>query len=557
MDKQDSFSLPKCASQCGPTTLHLDETRMKPIRQWLARCEGEASHSNCRPIGFRWSASAGVQFRVIDIHRRCIAVAPENCEYMALSYVWGAVDQPKLTMGISNDFAKEGVLASIWPKIPQTVRDAIAFCDSLGERYLWVDALCIMQDSPRDMRLSILRMRQIYATAKCTLGAISASTASTGLSASFVADSSTCLTADALYGVIDSSPWSRRAWCYQEKVLSHRMIFFTSHGLYMQCQSGVYNGAGAPLPRENGHSELDRYNTVGGMLSANVGGANGLQAYLFAVEHYSSRTTTKRADKINAFQGILQMYKGVIDGTVSTFCMGLPTFAFDLAICWRAEQHNPQLRNSAFPSWSWLGWDQAVKFHPAMTLNEYHTDQMFTPLTAYKPLNTSKQNGLGCRKIRKIRKPADVLHDPSGFIFPVAMVPFNREAPRSLYQAASIAKLSIASEPKGSNNRNNRYAVYPLPSSDTSPPIGFIWLHEQWRAQQEALCIMDFIALSGKPDAERPGKRTITMLMCLKLIEDMGGFMNRYERLQVMDCELGEEAWLNMGGVISECIKLE
>lgn len=528
--------------------LQLGETRMNLIRQWLAQCREEASHNNCHPLAIQWPTSPGVQFRVIDIHRRCITVGPENCQYMALSYVWGAVDQPKLTRDISDKLAEEGGLATIWPKIPQTVRDAIAFCDNLGERYLWVDALCIMQDSPRDMRLSILRMRQIYAAAKCTLSAISASTASAGLSASFTADACTCPTADALYRVIETSPWSRRAWCYQEKVLSHRMIFFTSRGLYMQCQSGVYSGTGASLPRENGHPKLDRYNTVGGMLSMNIRDGHGLHSYLSAVEHYSSRTTTKKTDKINAFQGILNMYEGVMDGVASTFCYGLPTIAFDPAFCWRAEQHNPEVRNLAFPSWSWLGWDQAVVFDRAMVLNKPHTNQIFAPFDMSKHIEIFNQAGPGFLEISKLRKPANHIEDPHGFGFPATTCHFNSGP--NLRLDASIGKLNIASEPKDSNGLNNCYAVSALPSSGTSLLLGYIWLHKKWREQQETLCTMDFMALTGKPDMQRPGKWIITMLMCLRVVKDhgIGGHVNEYERLQVMDCELGEEAWLKMGG---------
>lgn len=548
LENQNPHRLSTSVLQYGPIMLQLDETRMKPIRQWLARCREEASHNNCHPLAIQWPTTPGVQFRLIDIHRRCITVAPENCQYMALSYVWGAVDQPKLTVDMSDKLAEEGGLATIWPKMPQTVRDAIAFCDSLGERYLWVDALCIMQDSPRDMRLSILRMRQIYAAAKCTLSAISASTASAGLSASLIADACTCPTADDLYRVIETSPWSSRAWCYQEKVLSHRMIFFTARGLYMQCQSGVYSGTGASLPRENGRPRLDRYNSVGGMLSMNIREGDGLLSYLSAVEHYSSRITTKKIDKINAFQGILKMYKGVMDGVVSTFCFGLPTFAFDLAFCWRAEQHNPELRNLAFPSWSWLGWDHAVLFDRAMILSKTRTNQMFAPLDGARQIDIWNQAGPGFLELSKLRKPADSYRDPHGFGFPAAMNIFNREP--NLRLNASIAKLSIASKPKGSNGLNNCYAVSPLPSSGTSLPLGYIWLHKKWREQQEALCTMDFMALAGKPDMQRPGKWIITMLMCLQVAKDHGfrEHVNEYERLQVMDCELGEEAWLKMGG---------
>lgn len=548
IERQKPCSLPISVSKCGPTKLQLDETYIKPIRHWLVRCREETSHSKCQPLAMQWPTYCGVQFRVIDVFRRCITVAPENCQYMALSYVWGAVDQPKLTVDILDELAEEGGLDTIWPKMPQTVRDAVTFCESLGEQCLWIDALCILQDSPRDMRLSILRMRQIYAAAKCTLSAISASTASTGLSGSFTPDAWTCPTVDALYRVIETSPWSRRAWCYQEKVLSHRMIFFTSCGLYMQCQSGVYSATGALLSRETGHPELDRYNTVGGMLSMTTGDGDGLRSYLSAVEHYSSRTTAKSTDKINAFQGILQMYKGMIDGIVSTFCFGLPTFAFDLAFCWRAEQHNPELRNHAFPSWSWLGWDQAVIFDQTMAFKKVYTNQIFAPFGESKQIDIFfDQAGPGFWEITKLRKPAGSREDPQGFGFPATMGLFNRE-PR-LTLGASITKLSIAGEPEETSGLNSRYAVSPLSPGGTVQPLGFIWLHTQWRAQQKTPCIMDFIALAGKSDVERPGKWIITMLMCLKVVHDHGfGRMNKYERLQVMDCELGEEAWLNMGG---------
>ncbi|KAH8122268.1 hypothetical protein LI328DRAFT_136779 [Trichoderma asperelloides] len=113
MESQNPHMLPTSVLQYGPIMLQLDETRMEPIRQWLARCNEEASHNHCNPLAVQWPTSPGVQFRVIDIYRRCITVAPENCQYMALSSVWGAVDQPKLTVDMSDKLAEEGGLATI------------------------------------------------------------------------------------------------------------------------------------------------------------------------------------------------------------------------------------------------------------------------------------------------------------------------------------------------------------------------------------------------------------------------------------------------------------
>jgi hypothetical protein len=291
------------------------------------------------------------------------------------------------------------------------------------------------------------------------------------------------------------------------------------------------------------------------MLSMHIGDGDGLESYLSAVEHYSSRTTTTQIDKINAFQGILQIYKGMMDGVANTFCFGLPTFAFDQSFCWRNGQHNPELRNLAFPSWSWLGWDNAVIFNRAMLQNA-HTNQIFAPFNGNKQSDIIQQAGPGYLEIREIRKPTDIFGAPHEFGFPATLGSFNRNPVLDL--AASMVKLSIASEPNGSNGLNSCYAVFPyvchdLLANDTIQPLGYIWLHEQWRAQQENPCVMEFMALAGKPNVERPGKWTITMLMCLQLIYQRGPFGN-YERVQVMDCELSEEIWLKMGAVTTRLL---
>ncbi|OWT42636.1 heterokaryon incompatibility protein (HET) domain-containing protein [Pochonia chlamydosporia 170] len=238
------------ASQFPSFSHVVDEICVMNIRSWLAHCQVDTAHSKCRPASFHWPTFPGVQFRVIDVFRRCITVCPDGCQYLALSYVWGGVDQPKLILEVLDRLMQEGGLDVIWTRIPQTVRDAIAFCQQIGERYLWVDALCIIQDYPRDMRLSILRMRQVYAAAKCTLGAISASSAEASILNNFTTHKWTCLTVESLHKLIEKSPWSQRAWCYQEKVLSRRMIFFTTDGLYMQCQAITYNGMGTSLVSE-------------------------------------------------------------------------------------------------------------------------------------------------------------------------------------------------------------------------------------------------------------------------------------------------------------------
>ncbi|RYP13467.1 hypothetical protein DL765_006880 [Monosporascus sp. GIB2] len=107
-------------------------------RAWLDRCRG--SHDFCKP---RKPAGATLRgFRVID----CQAFAPRVEErpwserYVALSYVWGPSTEE-------------------WPR---TVLDAVEVTRRLGERYLWVDRLCIGQTNEDETRFLFSKMNLIY-----------------------------------------------------------------------------------------------------------------------------------------------------------------------------------------------------------------------------------------------------------------------------------------------------------------------------------------------------------------------------------------------------------
>lgn len=572
------------------------------IRNWLSRCEGDVNHNECKASKLLWKNLPGIRFKVIDVYRRCIVDAPSDCSYIVLSYVWGGVTQFKLTADSISFLTLERGLDTVWSKLPTTIRDAIIVCEKLEERYLWIDALCIMQDSVRDMKLQILRMRQIYAAAKCTIVAISANTAAEGLLKSSIANKPLpCTSEGCLNSLLESSPWSSRAWCYQEKVLSHRAVLFTSSGIYMQCQSSTVDVNGTPLTKDKNIMNLDKINAIGGMLLVPFGAE--LESYISAVEYYSRRKLTKQEDKMKAFQGIFQRYKGTLDGRSSSFCYGLPTTSFDQTFCWRTRQHTPYLRNKAFPSWSWLGWNDAVSFDRKM-IQETCTNQIIYFSAFPYPQNSYT-------KVCELRKPASQNgRYRSKFGFPAtAGVQFSNSP--EIYLFASVAHLRIAPDPVKSNCSNGLYAVFPTECREEQPvtpsqsmtigeylsqpmpeiqwmdaetaaapsipatqqtveeynpsehnnhraclattPLAYIWLDNEWREKQSKDCIMEFMALAGHKDASREGQWIITMLMCLQRMEKNGQFW-AMERLQVMSCEVQEERWLKTGAEIISII---
>jgi hypothetical protein len=88
--------------------------------------------------------------------------------FLALSYVWGKESQPLILKRENKDFlGVPGVLTAY--DIPKTIEDAISLTKQLGFRYLWVDALCIIQDD-ENVKLNFLpKMGQIYTGAFITI----------------------------------------------------------------------------------------------------------------------------------------------------------------------------------------------------------------------------------------------------------------------------------------------------------------------------------------------------------------------------------------------------
>ena len=113
----------------------------KMARVWLEECN--SSHDCIRaPSSDRsWNGSGtGLGFRVIDVKKNCVVEAPQQCQYVALSYVWGNVQQPLLTRETVAFYATHGSLSTL--NLPQTIKDAMRICRTLYLRYLWVDSLC-------------------------------------------------------------------------------------------------------------------------------------------------------------------------------------------------------------------------------------------------------------------------------------------------------------------------------------------------------------------------------------------------------------------------------
>ena len=88
--------------------------------------------------------------------------------YAALSHMWGGPDKlpPLQTILSTYEKLKSGI--PVWT-LPKNFADAVFVTRQLGLQYIWIDSLCIIQDSPSDWHKEAATMHQVYRFADVTI----------------------------------------------------------------------------------------------------------------------------------------------------------------------------------------------------------------------------------------------------------------------------------------------------------------------------------------------------------------------------------------------------
>ncbi|KAF2492553.1 HET-domain-containing protein [Lophium mytilinum] len=312
-------------------------------------------------------------FRLIDVRDQCIVLieGSQSCRYLALSYVWGGPQHFQNTKANDSRLRCPGSLASTDAEIPLTIADAMLFVSRIGERYLWVDSLCIVQDDDFMKLVQINAMDQIYTSAMVTIVAMYGSSCHAGLPGVRLTSGRWKQHVVNVHGVTlanrqiilpNSGPkdWPTRGWTYQEHALSRRLIFFARDGIQYESEDGVttedihqpfHHAVDDGLPDGRGFP-------TGGSLVRASGGISLLMHFALAVHLYSGKTLTYQTDTLRAFEGVLNVMRADF---CRDFLYGMPSSELDVALPWRPIQHLERRLDDAtgdelFPSWSWAGW---------------------------------------------------------------------------------------------------------------------------------------------------------------------------------------------------------
>lgn len=355
-------------------SISLSRMNISTIKHWYLTC----LDGRCGGTPFASPrANLPKGFRLIDVQRMCIVGGDDHSRYLALSYVWGSSKTLLNTKDIRADLETEAGLLKKLEELPKTIKDATTLVRELGEQYLWVDSLCIIQDDYEDKANQIKAMDVVYSSAILTIAATSGNNADAGLAGAQanlrtftqlvekVQRLSLANRPTTFDKQIDESPWNTRAWTFQERILSSRVLFVAEQRCFFTCRhrpdafmeslDDVESGlTGKPPP-----SILSDYsrNLIPSSRAVNV------LSYSRAVEAYTSRQLTFVSDILDAFEGVAARFRPLFR---SDLLFGIPRSELDSQILWQpygpmTRRRDPRTGLPIFPSWSWAGWVGKVR----------------------------------------------------------------------------------------------------------------------------------------------------------------------------------------------------
>jgi hypothetical protein len=313
----------------------------------------------------------------------------QHARYVCLSHCWGDIGCPLRTTSCNLASHKSDIP---FGALPATFKDAVTFTRWLGVRYLWIDALCIVQDDESDWEQESGCMASIYEHSYMTLSADKAADSTKGLFSESErslsqpeymfehaeSDIRILMRPSIPHSPIDgelgervahpSFPLLSRAWAFQERILSPRVLHFGAEELYWECQQKTYCECGHTGFARNWAKQEFRsmLRLPPGSDSSPSFALNRLAHWKRLVERYSQHQLSYPMDRLPAISGLAKRFGASMTGV--KYLAGV--WENDaIALVWHPEREipEPEAPSSAAspssyiaPTWSWASVDCAV-----------------------------------------------------------------------------------------------------------------------------------------------------------------------------------------------------
>tara|TARA_R110002003_G_scaffold1720_1_gene23471 strand:+ start:715 stop:1557 length:843 start_codon:yes stop_codon:yes gene_type:complete len=257
----------------------------------------------------------------------------EPALYAALSHCWG--DNVIIMMTTADYLSRKEHIS--WADLPQTFKDAIDFSQKLDLKYIWIDSLCIPQDERADWHREAAQMRNTYKNAYVTFAATASADGQGGCYRiqQYRSEKIADVKVDGSFVEVHtrrawrhfgkevpwkqwediSAPLLQRAWAFQERLLSPRVIYFTTNEIMWECRTvemceclhglevheKYHVQSLTKITNHIGHKPFKQ------AFSTSTTFANtraSLRIWRFIVEKYSSLSLTYSTDKLPALSGV-------------------------------------------------------------------------------------------------------------------------------------------------------------------------------------------------------------------------------------------------------------
>ncbi|KAI1451623.1 HET-domain-containing protein [Annulohypoxylon moriforme] len=397
--------------QSAPEDHIFCEKNVKKIRNILQDIEpDEISHAPFYPtrlihVGTKYDSACHLVITDPTLLRG------RQTKYAALSYCWGPPEDAEMQFKTERATLNNRIAGFKPDETSPIMQDAIEACRGLGIPYIWIDAVCIIQDDREDWEREAAQMTDVYQNACltiCTPTSTSCHEGFLGLRVSAripfrskiddevvgfynirpcgainnvrVAEGDYESLDNSDTGPRDLSNWWKRGWTFQELALSKQVLLFGVK-LHLIFEDKFWSEGDESLTEAV--EDEDAAAGMGGTFAV-IAVAGALESredecmWMSMVEQYTERRLTFESDKLPAMGGLAKI---AVRGCADEYLAGIRREWLHQDLFWTpaivsdsVNQESPRVSYDEFikslnspepyiaPSWSWARWRGKVRF---------------------------------------------------------------------------------------------------------------------------------------------------------------------------------------------------
>lgn len=221
---------------------------------WIKHCTSQ--HPFCRS----WQSVSNLHQkrppRIVEILPQSLRLRCDSdieiikdFQYLTLSHIWGKDSSQQLCLSEARLKQFRSRIPEV--ELPEMFKEAIRITRALGFKYLWIDSLCIIQDSALDWEAQASQMSSVYANGTCDIAFLFPPEHGPRPHRADPRKTSPCVVRGRQYGrsdlcIMSSSsfeklqirnwPWSLWAWTFQEHILSPQTILCGDDSILWECR---------------------------------------------------------------------------------------------------------------------------------------------------------------------------------------------------------------------------------------------------------------------------------------------------------------------------------